>query len=232
MVWVIYNDDGIDAPGIQALENAVSNLADCSVVAPQQHLSGCSHQATTHAPIEVEVRDNRHFAVKGTPADCVRLALTELCKDAEWVLAGINDGGNLGVDLLMSGTVAAAREATLLGKKAIAFSQYRRTQQVNWALAEEWAARVVDDLMEQPLGAMTFWNVNFPDPSMVDEKEPQIEFCPVDFLPLPTGYRKEPPGYRYVSDYHKRPRAKGTDVDICFRGKIAVSEVQIASGFA
>ena len=123
---LLTNDDGIDAPGLAALEGALSALATVSVVAPQQCYSGCGHRVTSHHAVRVEQLAERRFKVHGTPADCTRLALAELAPDVDWVVGGINDGGNLGVDVLMSGTVAAVREASWLGKPGIAISQFAR----------------------------------------------------------------------------------------------------------
>ena len=127
MAIALTNDDGIDAPGLMALREAVAQVSEEPVwlIAPDSHLSGCGHQVTTHQPLRIEERAEGHIAVSGTPADCTRLALTHLCPEARWLLSGINFGGNLGVDEYISGTVAAVREATILGVRAIAFSQYR-----------------------------------------------------------------------------------------------------------
>ena len=113
MAFLLTNDDGIDAPGIEALWQVVEG--DGTIVAPQQQHSGCGHTVTVNAPIAVAQRSPQHYAVGGTPADCVRLGLQHLYPKAQLVLSGINAGGNLGTDVYMSGTVAAVREAALLG---------------------------------------------------------------------------------------------------------------------
>ena len=123
MKLLLTNDDGIDAPGIAALSDAVEG--EIYIAAPHVQRSECGHQVTTREPIGVVQRGERAFAVKGTPADCVRLALRGglfAGVEFDWILSGINEGGNLGVDIHISGTVAAAREATILGRRAIAFS--------------------------------------------------------------------------------------------------------------
>jgi 5'-nucleotidase len=96
MKILLTNDDGIDAPGINALAEAMEGLGEVVIVAPDQAVSGCSHRATTHEALRVEERGERRYAVAGSPADCVRLAMLHLADDAEWVLSGVNDGGNLG----------------------------------------------------------------------------------------------------------------------------------------
>src|SRR4051812_33752156 len=104
---LLTNDDGIDAPGLAALEVAAEGLGARSVVAPFGPYSGCSHAITTHAPVTIGRRGPGRVAVEGTPADCVRLALDHLVPGFDWVLSGINAGGNLGTDVFHSGTVAA-----------------------------------------------------------------------------------------------------------------------------
>src|SRR5262249_57858395 len=122
MKLLLTNDDGVFAPGLEALAEAAAELGEVLVVAPASHLSGCGHRVTTHGPIRVEQVAPGRVAVDGTPGDCVRVALHDLMPDADWVLSGINHGGNLGADVHHSGTVAAAREAVLHGRPAIALS--------------------------------------------------------------------------------------------------------------
>jgi len=133
---ILTNDDGIEAPGLNALENALGSLGELVVVAPEYSQSEIGHQVTTKAPIRVRQISLSRYGVSGTPADCARIALTVFHPDADWLIAGINRGGNLGADIYMSGTVAAAREAALLGIKAIAISHYvADNREVDWALA-------------------------------------------------------------------------------------------------
>lgn len=111
MKLLLTNDDGIDADGLHALLTAVRGLGEPVVVAPAGPQSGVSHAVTTDGPVRVEPRGDGRFAVRGTPADCVRVVLHRLCPDAGLVLSGINHGGNLGADVYYSGTVVAVREA-------------------------------------------------------------------------------------------------------------------------
>ena len=122
---LITNDDGIHAPGLQALADAVSQLGwDYTIVAPATEQSMCGHRVTTHQHLKVETPEERRYAVHGTPADCVRLALFALNVKPDLVLSGINAGGNLGQDIVISGTVTAAREAAYHGIRAMALSHY------------------------------------------------------------------------------------------------------------
>lgn len=252
---LLTNDDGIEAPGLKCLRKALEELADIVVIAPDQHLSGCSHQTTTHRPLRVTQVSQQEWCVDGTPADCVRLGLCEICPDAEWVLSGVNDGGNLGIDVVMSGTVAAAREAVLLERKAIAFSHYRKGP-IEWQPVVSWVHDVFRQLTTRHLSPCRFWNVNFPDrrnianPANYDPREydprdteasvcdlkgprdetrrqplPPVDFCEVDRHPLPIRFEKQDTGFVYRGDYHTRRRKPGTDVDVCFSGRIAISQI-------
>src|SRR5438876_445357 len=133
MRLILTNDDGISAPGLGALLAAAVRLGDPVVAAPTDALSGCSHRVTTSGPIHITQPEPGRYAVAGTPADCVRVALHTLAPDAAWVLSGINEGGNLGADVWHSGTVAAVREAVLHGWPGVALSQYhRRGRPIDW----------------------------------------------------------------------------------------------------
>jgi len=226
MTIVLTNDDGIDAPGIQSLLKAVHQFGDDAViVAPTDHLSGCSHQVTTSAPIHVHKRSAVEYAIAGTPADCVRIALSHLYPDTRLVLSGINAGGNLGTDIHSSGTVAAVREAAMHGIAGIAISQYRqRKQEIDWDLAARLTAIVLDRLLHRPATANAFWNVNLPHLEPGDS-DPEIVFCASCTQPLPIQYRIEGDRWFYAGEYAKRQRDANGDVEVCFSGQIAVTQV-------
>ena len=224
---LLTNDDGIDAPGLAALEAALAGFAETRVVAPHEHLSGCSHQVSNGRPLEVTSTAAHRYAVNGTPADCTRLGLLHLAPESHWVMAGINDGGNLGVDVYMSGTVAAAREAALLGKPAIAFSQYRRSpRQSDFSHSSKLVHAVLARLWKRPIPPGAFWNVNFPDPADCSS-EPEVVFCPLETAHLPVRYDVREGRFHYCGRYHERPRSPGSDVDVCFSGQVAVTLVTL-----
>lgn len=221
---LLTNDDGIDAPGLQALSAAVGQRG--VIVAPIEHQSGCSHQVTTGKPIRVEQRGADRYAIAGMPADCVRVGLTHLYPETSLVLSGINAGGNLGSDVYLSGTVAAVREAALLGVPGIAISHYRQGgREFNWDWATRMAMRVLEELQERSLPPRSFWNVNFPHP-LSSEEIPELTFCPPCTQPLPVSYRIENDKYHYTGRYSDRLRDADADVDVCFSGRIAISLVQ------
>jgi 5'-nucleotidase len=225
MTLILTNDDGIDAPGLQALQAAIT--AKSIMVAPKQPYSGCGHQVTTGSPIHLEKRSDTVYAVGGTPADCTRLALTHIAPHTKWVLAGINAGGNLGVDVYISGTVAAVREAAIHGVGGIAISHWiKRPLVIDWDVAARWTARVLEVLFSRTIPPECFWNVNLPH-LQPGQPEPAIVFCQPSTQPLPLDYRVEGGWYHYQGEYARRDRAKGTDVDVCFSGNIAVTLLKL-----
>lgn len=234
MRLILTNDDGIEAAGLAALSAAAGAYGRPVVVAPADGQSGVGHQVTTRAPIAVERLGADRYRVSGTPADCARLALTNLVPRAAWLLSGINHGGNLGADVYTSGTVAAAREAALLGHRSIAVSQYVAPgRSVDWLLAERRLGVVLALLFARPLDAGHFWNVNLPNPAG-DAVDLPVVFCNLDTRPHGVRYRQEEGEtqasslrFLYTGDYHNRPRQAGRDVDVCMSGRIAVTKVTL-----
>jgi 5'-nucleotidase len=228
MKVLLTNDDGIHAPGLRALRDAVDGLAEATIVAPVGAASGCSHQTTTDRPFRVVRLVEGSFSVEGTPADCVRVALHRFAPDVEYVLAGINNGGNLGIDVYHSGTVAAAREAAIHGLRGIAISQYhaRPLTEEDWPRSVEWVKPLLADLLSRPWTPGTFWNVNLPNPDSV-QGVPEVVYCPLEPAPLPLGFREEQDWFHYSGSYSQRQRRQGTDVEVCFGGRIAVTEITV-----
>ncbi|HUY33325.1 MAG TPA: 5'/3'-nucleotidase SurE [Pirellulales bacterium] len=228
MKFLVTNDDGIDAPGLAALDRLLAPWGERLVIASSAPRSGCSHQATTDRPLKIARRGDGWHAIDGTPVDCTRIGLNHLNEGIDWVLAGINQGGNLGADVFMSGTVAAIREAALLGKPGIAVSQYRRRrEEVDWSRAARWTSRVLQFLFAKPPAPATFWNVNLPDPE-TNVEMPDIVDCPVDPHPLPVAYRRQAGELVYQGDYQNRRREPGSDVQLCFAGNVTVSRITLA----
>jgi 5'-nucleotidase len=222
--FLLTNDDGIDAPGIAALERAIAG--EKITVAPKHQMSECGHRFTVYQPIPVEQRSAIAYAVDGTPADCTRLGLTQFATDVDWVLSGVNAGGNLGVDIYTSGTVAAVREATILGKRAIAFSHFvRRPLEINWDLVTHWTAKIFAELSTRTLTEKHFWNVNFPH--LTEALEPEMIFCDRSTDAMPVIYHKIDNYYHYAGEYQKRSCSPQTDVETCFSGNIAITQISI-----
>ncbi len=225
---ILTNDDGIDAPGLVALERAAAGLGlRCVVVAPAECHSGGGHRVTTHRALAVREAGPGRYAMEGTPADCTRLAIARLAPEARIVLSGINHGGNLGIDVWLSGTVAAAREAALHGLRAVAASQYRgRDAVIDWERAAAWLAPVVASVLAAPQRAGEFWNVNLPSVAPAGRAPEAVE-CPVDPSPFALEFRDSPEGFHWAADYHRRPRLPRHDVEVCFGGDIAVSRLRV-----
>jgi 5'-nucleotidase len=224
---LLTNDDGITAPGLVALYEAAEGIGERFVVAPAHPQSGCSHRVTTDEPLMVEMHRPRHFAVAGTPGDCVRVALHRVVPDLAWVLSGINAGGNLGADVYYSGTVAAVREAVLHGRPGIAFSHYFPVgATIDWPRAIRLARPILSELMSRRWQLGRFWNVNLPylEPGQPD---PPIVECPLDPTPLPLDFREEGDRLHYEGDYHRRGRMAGGDVEACFKGWITITEMRL-----
>jgi 5'-nucleotidase len=163
MKILVSNDDGYLATGINVLTDALSEIADVVVVAPDRNRSAASNSLTLNDPLRIsKVAENR-YRVNGTPSDCVHLALTGfLDEEPDLVVSGINHGANLGDDVIYSGTVAAAMEGRFLGLPTIAVSLvgHRLT---HFATAARVATELVQRLEKDPLPKEFIFNVNVPD---------------------------------------------------------------------
>lgn len=160
---LVSNDDGVLAPGIHSLATEMASLAEVVVMAPDRNRSGASNSLTLSRPVSVRQLDNGYYSVEGTPTDCVHLALTGFFDfTTDMVLSGINEGGNLGDDVLYSGTVAAAMEGRNLGLPAIAVSMVGHNIK-NYHTAAVLIKQLVMRLQSDPLPAQTILNVNVPD---------------------------------------------------------------------
>ncbi len=159
---LLTNDDGIQAEGLKALERSLAGLGEWIVVAPDREMSATSQALSLHAPLRVRALDERHYAVSGTPADAVILAIHHLLKQKpDLVISGINPGGNLGENVVYSGTVAGAMEAALHGVPAFAISLASR-KNVDYSASAAFAAQLAAKIFEEGLPAGVMLNVNVP----------------------------------------------------------------------
>ena len=174
---LICNDDGYQAPGIQALFDALKTVAEVEVVAPEQNNSAKSNALTLHAPLYVHTAPNGFRFVNGTPADCVHVALTGLLGyRPDLVVSGINNGANMGDDTIYSGAVGAAMEGYLFGIPAIAFSQIDK----GWAHIESAAAKareIVLQLAQQQMIGARPWLLNVNIPNLPLERIKPVKVC-------------------------------------------------------
>ena len=160
---LLSNDDGVFAPGLEALYQELKMVADVTVVAPDRNLSGASSSLTLTNPLRAQRLSNGFYSVNGTPTDCVHLAINQLLPEPpDMVVAGVNHGANLGDDTFYSGTVSAAAEGRHLGLPAIAMSLVSNNDQ-NMPSAAKVARKVVSHLQQHPLESDRILNVNVPD---------------------------------------------------------------------
>lgn len=230
MKILVSNDDGYLAKGIIALADALAEIADVIVVAPDRNHSGASNSLTLHSPLRVhKVEEGRYF-VNGTPSDCVHLALSGfLDEDPDIVVSGINHGANLGDDVIYSGTVAAAMEGRFLGLPAIAVSLVGR-HATHFDSAARVAADLVRKLMTEPLPQDIMLNVNVPD-------KPYEALRGIESTRLGFRHRSEPlvpmkdPSGRRI--YWIGPAGEGqdagpgTDFEAVERGAVAVTPLKV-----
>ena len=161
---LITNDDGIHSEGIAALEEALKEIGEVYVVAPESEMSGASHSLTLARPLRIRQIDERHWTVDGTPTDCVTFAINRILSPDEQphiCASGINHGANLGDDATYSGTVAGAMESTILGVPGIAFSLVANRNH-DFTSAARIAKELTQKAIEEGLPPGTLLNVNVP----------------------------------------------------------------------
>ncbi|WP_294541757.1 5'/3'-nucleotidase SurE [uncultured Rhodoblastus sp.] len=162
---LITNDDGIHATGLKVLERIAAKLSDdVFVVAPESDQSGVAHSLSLADPLRLRKISERHFAVKGTPTDCIIMGVRKLMIDnpPDLILSGVNKGQNVAEDVTYSGTIAGAMEGTLLGFPSLALSQCYSPEGVFWDCCETHAPGLIARLMEKGLPPGVLMNLNFP----------------------------------------------------------------------
>lgn len=174
MKILLTNDDGILAPGLAAMYHALLRFGEVTVVAPESGQSAAAHAITVQKPIpvsRVQVHDEFHgFAVDGRPADCVKLAITELIGGKpDLVVSGINDGANVSINVLYSGTVAAAADGAFFGVPSIAVSA-EHGDKIDFPKAAAIAGELIEFLLKQGLSGGQLININIP---LMDEGAPK-----------------------------------------------------------
>ena len=232
MKFLLTNDDGIDATGLGLLAEVSAQLGEVTVVAPHQEQSGVGHRVNTRQALKLTPRtfsgreQQSCYSLEGTPADCTRVGIRGLAVEADWVLSGLNHGGNLGVDVNMSGTVAGAREGAILGCQALAISQVLSVRHpIDPERMRRTTARVLRELIKRPLQPGQLYNVNLP--FAPESEEPEIVLCAPDPSPHDVRFDAVEGGWQYSGKFLNRPRERGLDVDVVFAGKIAVSVLTV-----
>lgn len=226
---LVTNDDGIQAPGLQALVQALRTVGEVTVVAPEHEQSAVGHAITMHKPLRARLLDSAEgpwWAVNGTPADCVGLGIRKLIEGGpDLVVAGINRGANLGEDVLYSGTVSAATEAVILGVPAFAVSNVSFTSD-DYRAAAAFAVDLAVRLLRHPLPLPTFLNVNVPD--LPPERIAGVRVTRQGWRVYRSTYveRVDPRGRPYYWLGAERPEDEpvpGTDIAAIQAGYIAVT---------
>jgi len=173
MKILLSNDDGIYAAGIHALYRELKKLGDVWVVAPLEEKSTTGHSLTLHKPLRMITVKDRFYGVTGSPADCVYMGVREVIGELpDLVVSGINRGANLGQDVYYSGTVSAAREASILGvpsmavSLAIDFMNPRPDAELHYETAAKWALKILRDEPYRRMPKNTLLNLNLPDVPM------------------------------------------------------------------
>ncbi len=163
MHFLLSNDDGYQAIGLETLAQTMSAFGEITVVAPDRNRSGASNSLTLDAPLYVKHADNGFIYVNGTPTDCVHLAVTGLLDDMpDMVVSGINRGSNLGDDVIYSGTVAAAMEGRFLGRPSIALSLAGENP-AHYEAAGQVVKNLINKLIAEPIDDDLLLNINIPD---------------------------------------------------------------------
>ena len=165
---LVTNDDGVNAPGLKICEEIARAISDdVWVIAPEHDQSGVSHSLSLNDPLRLRQIGERHFAVKGTPTDCVIMAARNVMPSVpDLVLSGVNRGRNAAEDVLYSGTIAAAKEAAVLGIPAFALSQAHSAgnkHNPHWKTATEHAPGIIRRVLKSGMPRDVLVNVNFPD---------------------------------------------------------------------
>jgi len=227
---LVSNDDGYFSPGIALLAEKLSALGEVTVVAPERDRSGASNSLTLEAPLRVVERRENWYAINGTPTDCVHLAISGLLTcEQQLVVSGINDGANLGDDVLYSGTVAAAMEGRFLGLPSIAISLVGGGER-HFGTAGRVARELIERLIAAPLPSATLFNINVPDLPYGELKGFQATRLGVRHRSEPVVGGRDPRGrpiYWVGAPGEGQDAGPGTDFHAIEHGYVSITPLQI-----
>lgn len=230
MKILVSNDDGVNAPGIKALVKELENIAKIDTVAPDRNRSAASNSLTLMRPLRVNQLDNGAYSVQGTPTDCVHLAVTGFINPKpDMVVSGINDGANLGDDILYSGTVAAAMEGRFLGLPAIALSMVGEKVK-HFETGAIVARKLVTKLKHMPLPSSTILNVNIPDLPYEQIKGYEITRLGSRHCSEPLVEQLDPRGHKMYwvgPPGQEQDAGQGTDFNAINRGFVSITPLQL-----
>ncbi len=229
---LISNDDGFQAPGVVALYEALKDIAEVEVVAPEHNNSAKSNALTLHSPLYVHRAVNGFRYVNGTPADCVHIALTGLLDyRPDLVVSGINNGANMGDDTIYSGTVGAAMEGYLFGIPSIAFSQVQRDW-LHLDSAARKARELVLQMADQNLLGSSAWLLNVNIPNLPTDQLGHVKLCRLGrrHAAEPVITQKSPRNetmYWIGAAGAAKDDAEGTDFHATAQGHIAITPLKV-----
>ena len=228
---LIANDDGYLAPGLAALVKACEGLGELDVVAPEQNASGTSNSLTLNRGLSVYTAANGYRYINGTPSDCVHLALSGLLEQRpDLVVAGINQGANMGDDTLYSGTVAAAMEGYLFGVPAIAFSQVEKGWDELDAAAQT-ARRIIERVLaDPPSRGPWLLNVNIPNRADAGQRRWRVTRLGRRHASEPVIAQESPRGetiYWIGPAGSAREAGAGTDFHATAAGEVSITPLQV-----
>jgi 5'-nucleotidase len=231
---LITNDDGITAPGIRALVEAVQDLAEIIVVAPDRPQSGMGHAITIGEPLrmnEVNIFEGvKAYQTTGTPADCVKLAKSVvLHRKPDLCISGINHGSNASINILYSGTMSAAMEAALEGIPAIGFSLLDFSHNADFSLAKQVAHILSKKVLEDGLPPHTLLNVNIPKCTIQEHKGMKI--CKQGNGSWNENFdtRKDPRGVEYhwmVGSFVHKDQDADSDINVLDQNYTSIVPIQ------
>jgi 5'-nucleotidase len=232
---LLTNDDGIYAPGLAAMQQALARLGDVCVVAPAVEQSGVGHSITFLSPLMAkEVFDGerrRGWAIEGSPADCVKLAIAEFCpRTPDLVVSGINGGLNLGINVLYSGTVAGATEGALFHIPSIAVS-LEYDEHADFDRAAKLSVGLIEQILKrEDAGDHLLYNINIPTVAL--QRPTEVRVVPMATAPWAAEFdrRVDPKGRHYYWAMGTPPVQKGgelTDMEAWLQGFITLTPLRI-----
>jgi 5'/3'-nucleotidase len=235
MQILLTNDDGIYAPGLAAMQRALARLGDVCVVAPAVEQSGVGHSITFLSPLMAkEVFDGerrRGWAIEGSPADCVKLAIAEFCpRLPDLVVSGINGGLNLGINVLYSGTVAGATEGAMFDITSIAVS-LEYDDHADFDRAAELSVHLIEQILKrEDVGEHLLYNINIPTVAL--QRPTEVRVVPMATAPWAAEFdrRVDPKGRHYYWAMGTPPVQKGgelTDMEAWLQGFITLTPLRI-----
>lgn len=233
---LVSNDDGILAPGLLALAQAMREFGTVTVIGPEENQSANGHRKTLSRPLrinQVHLADGTPaYSTDGAPADCVAVALLGFIKEPiDLVVSGINRGANLGQDITYSGTIACTFEAAIFGKPGVAFSLDNRSMEADYSASAEAARRVVRNVIDHGLPPMTILSVNIPNLFSDQIKGTQITRLGVRVYRDELVPRIDPGGRPYYWIGGMEPTGKyeeaGTDIKAVHDGYVSVTPIQL-----